>query len=85
LAASPEDKVALVDFNDNYYLDISPENAAAFWKVHDTEFQQGLRFFGGTRTVPMQVVASAVLSGERAPGSRQHRRHFRRRWTMRAR
>src|SRR5436190_4350585 len=49
LAAAPEDKVALVDFNDNYYLDISPENAAAFLeKYNDTEFQQGLRFFGGT-------------------------------------
>ncbi|PYV95615.1 MAG: hypothetical protein DMG86_21505 [Acidobacteria bacterium] len=47
-SASPEDKLALVDFNDSYFLDITPESATAFLeKYNDTEFQEGLRFFGG--------------------------------------
>jgi Ca-activated chloride channel homolog len=69
LAASPEDKVALVDFNDNYYLDISPENAAAFLeKYNDTEFQQGLRFFGGTALFDAVVASASYLEKEPQEG-----------------
>src|SRR5439155_4744082 len=57
------------DFNDNYYLDISPENAAAFLeKYNDTEFQQGLRFFGGTALFDAVVASASYLEKEPQEG-----------------
>ncbi len=69
LAASPEDKLALVDFNDSYFLDITPESAPAFLeKYNDTEFQEGLRFFGGTALFDAVIASAAYLEKDPQEG-----------------
>jgi Mg-chelatase subunit ChlD len=68
-AASPQDKLALVDFNGSYYLDIPPESAAAFLeKYNDPEFQEGLRFFGGTALFDAVVASASFLEKEPQEG-----------------
>jgi hypothetical protein len=68
-SASPEDKLALVDFNDSYYLDITPEGAPAFLeKYNDSEFQEGLRFFGGTALFDAVVASASYLEKEPQEG-----------------
>ena len=67
--ASPEDKLALVDFNGSYYLDIAPESAPAFLEMYtDTEFQEGLRFFGGTALFDAVIASAAYLEKEPEEG-----------------
>ena len=68
-SASPEDKLALVDFNDSYFLDITPESAPAFLeKYDDTEFQEGLRFFGGTALFDAVIASASYLEKEPQEG-----------------
>ena len=68
-SASPEDKLALVDFNNSYFLDITPESAAAFLeKYNDTEFQEGLRFFGGTALFDAVIASASYLEKEPQEG-----------------
>ena len=68
-SASPEDKLALVDFNDSYFLDITPESAPAFLeKYNDTEFQEGLRFFGGTALFDAVIASASYLEKEPQEG-----------------
>ncbi len=68
-SASPEDKLALVDFNGSYYLDITPESAPAFLeKYTDTEFEEGLRFFGGTALFDAVIASASYLEKEPQEG-----------------
>jgi hypothetical protein len=68
-SASPEDVLALVDFNGTYYLDITPGSAPTFLeKYNDSEFQEGLRFFGGTALFDAVIASASYLEKEPAEG-----------------
>jgi len=68
-SASPEDKLARVDFNNSYFLDITPDSAAAFLeKYNDAEFQEGLRFFGGTALFDAVIASASYLEKDPQEG-----------------
>jgi hypothetical protein len=67
--ASADDQLALVDFNDSYYLDITPRSAAAFLeKYNDPKFQQSIRFFNGTALFDAVVASASYLEKEPQEG-----------------
>ena len=59
----PEDQLGLVDFNDQYYLDIAPQNGAAFSRQYnDPSFQRKIDYRGGTALFDALVATASYLA-----------------------
>jgi hypothetical protein len=68
-SASAADQLALVDFNDQYYLDITPRGAAPFLeKYADPSFQNKMTPRGGTALFDAVVASESYIEQEPQEG-----------------